>query len=108
MAAIGSPSKITSAVIVCNKKVITDEVGTSVISALLVLLAVHYTYELSYNPTCKSTLEFLQEKLVGDGFKGKRMSTSYCNLFRAINCIEQRIAEKSDSEDDDATQSYHE
>jgi hypothetical protein len=106
---IGSPSALSSAVVVCNKKVITDEIGALITSGVLVLLAVHYAYELSFNPVCKSVLEFLQEKLLGDRLPSKKMSTSYCNLFRAVNCIEQKLKEQcdvSEEEDDDSTQGY--
>ena len=47
---VGSPGKISSAVLVCQRKVITNEIGKSVFSSLLVLMTVHYTYEFSYNP----------------------------------------------------------
>ena len=39
-------NKLSSTVLVCQRKVITKEIGKSVSSALLLLLAVHYTYEL--------------------------------------------------------------
>ena len=63
---IGTPSSISSAVLVCHRKVITIEIGETVFSALLTLLAIHYTYELQYNPLVQQPLEFLQEKLLGD------------------------------------------
>lgn len=103
---VGTPLAFSTAVIVCNKKVITEECGTLVLSALLTLLAVHYAYELSFNPACQSVLEFLQEKFLGDSLPNRKMSTNYCNLFRAVNCIENKLKEESteDVEDDDATQ----
>jgi len=95
---------------VCNNKVITDNIGELVISTLLVLIAVHYKYELSYNSVCKPVLEFLQEKLIGDGLPSRKMNANYCNLFRAINCIEQKVKEQHDvneeDTDEDATQGY--
>jgi len=43
-------------------------------------------------------MEFLQgETVVGDFIPS---TTSYC-LFRALNCIEQKLKEKGDIEDDD-------
>ena len=87
-------------------------------TALLVLLSIHYAYELSYNPVCKSVLEFRQEKLIGDALQSKNMSTNYSTLFRAVNCIEQKIEEQADdtlpheeiagngSQDTDETQPY--
>lgn len=58
-------------------------------------------------PTCKSTLEFLQEKVLGDCINSKK-STSYCNLFRVINCIEkkQEQSEQDDDGDDIGTQEH--
>ena len=66
---VGKPNDVTTSVVVCNKKVIIKEIGRLVVSAILVLMAVHYAYELSFNPTCKSILEFLQEKLLGDSLQ---------------------------------------
>ena len=109
VACVGSPSVFSSAVVVCNKKVITEEIGTLVTSTLLVLLAVHYAYELSFNPECKSVMEFLQEKLLGDRLSSRKMSTSYSNLFRAVHCIEQRLKESNTGSEDAAegsTQEY--
>ena len=40
---IGTVKKFTTSVVVCNGKVITVEIGQLVFSAVLVLLAVHYT-----------------------------------------------------------------
>lgn len=91
---IGTPDAVSTSVIVCNKKVITDEIGQLVVSGILVLLAVHYAYELSFNPVCQSVMEFLQEKFLGDALPSRKMSTSYCNLFRAINCIELKLKEQ--------------
>lgn len=87
---VGSPTNITFAVAVCNQKVITTHIGQLVFSALVVLLAVHYTYNLAYNPQTQQVLVFLQEKLVGDRLPtSRKMSTTYANLFRAVDCLEQ-------------------
>ena len=83
---VGSPTKISSAVLVCDHKVVTTDIGKLVFSALLILLAFHYTYIFSYNPLSQQILEFLQEKLLGD--------TAYSNMFRAVECIEQKLSEK--------------
>ena len=61
---IGTSDLFTSSVLVCNKKVISIEIGEFLSSALLTLLAAHYAYELSFNPVCKQVMEFFQEKLV--------------------------------------------
>ena len=105
---VGTPESVQTLVIVCNKKVLTDEIGNLLISAILVLLAVHYAYELSFNPVCQSVLEFLQEKFLGDSLPGRKMSTSYCNLFRAVNCIEQKLKERQEADDidEDETQLF--
>lgn len=109
---VGSPSKILSAVLVCQRKVITKEIGKSVFSAILVLLAIHYTYEFKYNPLTQQVLEFLQEKLLGDRLPlSRKTSAAYSSLFRAIDCIEQKISDsKTDDgekeEDGDETQAF--
>ena len=99
---IGKPTMFTSSVVVCNKKVITEEIGKCVVSSLLTLLSVHYLYELSFNPICKLAMEFLQEKFLGDSLPHQKMTTNYCNLFRAINCIELKLSEQPF--DDEQTQ----
>lgn len=43
-------------------------------------------------------MEFLQEKLLGDKL-ARKMSTNYSNLFRAVNCIEQKMKEQIDEKD---------
>lgn len=110
---IGTPSSISSAVLVCQRKVITIEIGKTVFSALLTLLAIHYTYELQYNPLVQQPLEFLQEKLLGDHLPtSRKISVAYSSLFRAVDCIEQKIAEDSytekedDTEAEDSTQAF--
>ena len=47
-------------------------------------------------------LEFLQEILMADNLPAKKkISTAYSNLFRALNCIQQRLCkEESDDADD--------
>lgn len=92
---VGSPTKISSAVLVCDHKVVTTDIGKLVFSALLILLAFHYTYIFSYNPLSQQILEFLQEKLLGDRLPSSRKtSTAYSNMFRAVECIEQKLSEK--------------
>ena len=112
---VGTPCDITSAVLVCQRKVISYDIGKTVFSALLILLATHYTYEFAYNPLVQQALEFLQEKLLGDGLPASRKtSVAYSSLFRAIDCIEQKITEgiEKDSEietadmSEDSTQAF--
>lgn len=79
----------------------------------------HYTYELSFNPLVQQVLEFFQESVVGDRLPSSRkISTAYSNLFRAINCLEQKHSSaapvgdedkdnEGDSNDADLTQSYN-
>lgn len=103
---IGTISAFTSAVAVCNNKVITGEIGQFVFSAMITLLAIHYTFELTYNPSTQQVLEFLQEKLIGDRLPAKKKtSTAYSNIFRAVNCIELSLDEEQyDPANDDDTQ----
>lgn len=108
---IGSASMFTSSVIVCNKKVITGEIGQLVLSVLMALLCIHYAFSLSYNPVSQQVMEFLQEKLLGDRLSSSRKtSTAYSNLYRAVSCFEQKITdqylEESDNEDSEATQEF--
>jgi hypothetical protein len=97
---VGTISSFSSAVAVCNKKVITTEIGNWVISAILTLLAIHYTYELIYPPAVQQVLEFLQEKLLADPIPGKKTSTAYSNLFRVVNCLMQRLVEEEGANPD--------
>ena len=92
---------------------ITTEIGKAVFSALLTLLAIHYTHELQYNPLVQQPLEFLQEKLLGDQLPtSRKISVAYSSLFRAIDCIEQKIVEDSctalekEDDDEDSTQAF--
>lgn len=103
-----------SAVIICDKKVITNALGQLVITAIMALLGVHFAYNLSYNPSCKQVLEFFQEKLLGMRLDPSRKITSaYSNLYRAVSCIEVKLkeGEQSDQEvhpaDEDGTQAFH-
>ena len=95
----------TSSVVVCNKKVISVEIGHFIFSSLLTLLAVHFTYTLSYNPVSQQVLEFLQEKVLGDRLPpSRKTSMAYSNLYRAVSCLEHKFqvqvedAEKSADE----------
>ena len=98
---IGTPCNISSSVLVCQRKVVTNEIGQSIFSALLVLMAVHYTYDFAYNPLVQQALEFLQEKLLGDQLpKSRKISVAYSSLFRAIDCIEQKLVKDSANNDD--------
>ena len=98
---VSSPSNISSAVIVCDSKVITDNAGKIIFSSLLLLLAVYYSYDLQYNPHAQQVLEFLQEKLLGDILPSERKPTAaYSNLLRAIDFIEQKLSEESAEPED--------
>ena len=63
-------------------------------SHVFVLLAVYYAYQVALNPVCQSVVEFLQEKLLGDSLPARKMSVSYCNLFCAVNSIEQKLKDQ--------------
>jgi hypothetical protein len=89
---LGTPKEFTSSVVVCNRKVITSETGKLIFSSILSLLAVHFAYNLSYNPLIRQVMEFFQEKVLGSVLPStQKMSTGYCNLFRAVNCLEQAL-----------------
>ena len=113
---IGDHSEFSSSVAICNKKVITSEIGHYVFSAVLTVLAISYGYDLSYHPMLKQVLEFIQEQVIGDHLPpSRKTSTAFSNLSRAIGCIQQQMeiseeittAPTGDSEvEDDATQQY--
>ena len=92
VACIGSPTTFTSAVVICNKKVISEEIGQLVVTCIIVLLSVHFAFDLAYNPVCQLVLEFLQEKFLGAILDtSRKITTAYSNLYRAVNCIEQKL-----------------
>ena len=95
---------------VCDQKVLTVAVGM-VISAVVLLLSIHFVYNIEYNPVVREVLEFLQEKLLCVPFpSGKKTSVSYCNLYRSLNCIEDKISSESHDDDtitdDEQTQAF--
>ena len=92
MVCTGTTGDINSAV------VITSEIGSVVFSSLITLFAVHYCFELAYNPTTKQVFDFIQEILIGDPVHNKKTSTSYSNLYRSIMCIKQRFELEDTSE----------
>ena len=81
----GEIATFTSAVAVCNKKVITENIGQLVFSAFVTLLAIYFAYELDFNSNLKQMLEFLQEKLLGQNLSLKKTSTAYLKLI----CIDR-------------------
>ena len=89
---------------VCDQRVLTVAVEM-VLSA--VLLGIHFVYNIEYNPVVREVFEFLQEKLLGIPLpSGKKTSVSYSNLYRSLNCIENKMLSDSDDDvsDDEATQ----
>ena len=62
---------------------------------------------LEYNAEVKPALEFLQEKLLNYCLPpSRKVTTSYEQLYWAIDCMEQKMAigEAEEPEDEDATQ----
>ena len=107
MLAIGTVEEITSSVIVCDRKVITTQIGKQVISGLLTLIAFHYTYELQYNQIVQEVMFFIQEKLLGHPLPAtQKVSQAYSNLFRSIACIESTLEPEVDDGDEDETQAF--
>jgi hypothetical protein len=103
----GTIDEIDSAVVICNKKVITSEIGGLVFSSIMTLLAVHYAFELAFNPITKQVLEFIQETLIADPVPNKK-STSYSNLYRSIMCIKQRFELEHINQSEDGDSSFSE
>jgi len=106
--AIGTVEEITSSVMVCDRKVITTQIGKQVISGLLTLIAVHYTYELQYNQLVQEVMCFIQEKLLGHPLPAtQKVLQAYSNLSRSIACIESTLEpEVDDDGDEDETQAF--
>ena len=74
---------------------ITQNIGQLLFSSVLTLLAIHYTYELAYNPLAQNVLQFFQEKLLGDRLpSSKKINAAYSNIFRAVDCIQLKINEQ--------------
>ena len=68
----------------------------------MVLLAVHYSFDLEFNCRVKPALEFLQEKLLRDYLPANRKVTrSYKQLYRALDCIENKMAVEDNQGKDD-------
>ena len=96
---IGSIGAITSSVIVCNRKVITEKIWHMVFSVILALICTHYAFNLSYNPVSQQVMEFLQEKLLGDRLASSRKTTTAYS--RAIH-----RKDEAETIDDDCTQPF--
>lgn len=104
---VGSAENVSSCVVVCNNKVITDHISKRLLPCAMVLLAVYYCFNLEYNSKVKPALEFLQEKLLRDRLPANRKVTrSYEQLYRALDCIENKMAveDNKGEDDEDATQ----
>ena len=94
---VGTVDNIESAVVVCDQRVLTVAVE---ISAVLLLLGIHFVYNIEYNPVVREVFEFLQEKLPCIPLaSGKKTSVSYCNRYWSPNFIKDKIS--SESCDDD-------
>ena len=90
-----------------TKRSSPKRLATIFFSILLSLICIHYAYSLSYNPASQQVMEFLQEKLLGDCLSSsKKTTTAYSNLYRAVNCFEQKLEEDSQDEDSEATQCF--
>ena len=91
---------------VCSGTVVTRHIAAAIFPCVLMLLAVHYSYNLEYNPQVRQVLEFLQEKLLADHLPNSRKTTKcYDQLYRAIDCIESKQeVESNNSDDEDCTQ----
>ena len=91
---------------VCDQRVLTVAVEM-LLSAVLLLLGIHFVYNIEYNPVVREVLEFLQENVLGISLpSGKKTSVSYSNLYRSLNCIENKMSSErhDDVSDDEATQ----
>ena len=97
---VGTVDNIESAVVVCDQRVLTVAVEMVLLSAVLLLLGIHFVYNIEYNPVVREVFEFLHEKLPCIPLASeKKTSVSYCNLYWSLNFIEDKIS--SESCDDD-------
>ena len=86
--AVGTVDNIESAVVVCDQRVLTVAVKM-LLSAVLLLLGIHFVCNIEYNPVVREVLEFFQENVLGISLpSGKKTSVSYSNLHWSLNCIE--------------------
>ena len=61
---VGTVDNIESAVLVCDQRVLTVAVEMVLLSGVLLLLGIHFVYNIEYNPVVCEVFEFLQEKLL--------------------------------------------
>ena len=69
---------------------ITEEIGSQMITGNLVLLAVNYVLNWQFNPQSKEVMEFLQEKLLLDPLP-KKGTVAYTNLYQAVGLMETKL-----------------
>lgn len=93
----GSLDNILSAVVICDRKVVTGGLPKSLFQSVLVLIGIYFLYHLEYPDNIRSLLNFLQEKLFNIPWKGCA-SVVYNNFYRTFSCMEQKVREISDIE----------
>lgn len=83
---------IQSIVITYEKKLITSELtqDTRLLSGLIILICIYFTYELEFPAEIKLPFIYLQEKLLQIPAQGK-LPVAYNNFFRASSCVEKAI-----------------
>ena len=114
IAVIGSIYDVKSCSLICEGKVVVANIGCRIFSMLIVLMGFCHAFCLHYHSEVREALEMLQEKMFGI-VEGKKKSTAYLNMSRAISCIsskknvtlhtqEEEEADLNISIDDDQTQ----
>ena len=112
IALIGTLSRVESSSLMCKGRVLVQSIGSRIFSMLIVLIAFCHTFAIQYNHEVREGIEFVQEKLLGI-VEGKKKSTAYVNLLRAISCIQckadhvrqsQNTLDETFLEDSDQTQ----
>ena len=109
VAVIGTRSQVDSSFLVCEGKVLIKNIGSRVFSMLLILIAFCHTFNVEFNPEVREAMEFIQERLLGIA-EGKKKSTAFVNILRAVSCIQCRTQSEASGQTNDMLDldDYHE
>ena len=85
--------------IICEKRMVTYKINAedTLVTGLITLIAVYFTYYLEYKKDVFLALTFLQEKLTNTPVS-IAPKTQYNNLFRSVTLFEQKVPSAEPSE----------
>ncbi len=85
--------------IICEKRMVTYKINAedTLVTGLITLIAVYFTYYLEYKKDVFLALTFLQEKLTNTPVS-IAPKTHYNNLFRSVTLFEQKVPSAEPSE----------